>query len=97
MVNEDKINKDLSTLERFVEKRDFSKIFGEKLNNAIETEKIQHFRLCVDQKNNIYLANLSSQWSNLSGEFIPTCPSDTKKTIDIVITPTVEKYRIPRR
>ena len=33
----------------------FNKIFEERLNNAIKTENIQHFRLCIDQKDTVFL------------------------------------------
>lgn len=75
----------------------FSKVFEERLHDAISTENIQHFRLCIDQEDNISLADLVRQWSGLTEKFVPVCPSNTKKTIDIVITPTVEKYRVPKR
>jgi hypothetical protein len=74
----------------------FNKIFEERLCDAVTTESIQHIRLCVDQKDNISLANLVRQWSGLTEKFVQVCPSDTKKTIDIVITPTVEKQGIPK-
>lgn len=70
----------------------FNKIFEEMLNNAATTENVQHVRLCIDKNDNIYLANLVSKWSGLTEKFVQICPSDTKKTIDIVITPTVEKH-----
>lgn len=73
------------------DKDKFNKIFEERLHDAITTENVQHVRLCVDQSDNISLANLVRQWSGLTEKFIQVCPSDTKKTIDIVITPTVEK------
>lgn len=71
----------------------FNKIFEEKLHEAIITENVQHFLLCIDQIGNISLANLSRQWSGLTEKFVPICPSGTKKAIDIVITPTLEKHR----
>jgi hypothetical protein len=74
----------------------FNKTFEEKLHEAITTENVQHFLLCIDQIDNISLANLSRQWSGLTEKFVPICPSGTKKTIDVVITPTLEKHRTPK-
>ena len=78
------------------DKGKFNKIFEEKLHEAIATENVQHFLLCIDQIDNISSANLSRQWSGLTEKFVPICPSGTKKTIGIVITPTLEKYRTPK-
>jgi hypothetical protein len=78
------------------DKEKFNKIFEEKLHEAIMTENVQHFRLCIDQLDNISFADLSRQWSGLTEKFVPICPSGTKKTIDIHITPTIEKYLVRR-
>lgn len=78
------------------DKGKFNKIFEERLNDAITTENVQHFRLCIDQRGNISMANLIRQWSGLTEKFVPVCPSGTKDTIDVVITPTVEKNRVKK-
>ena len=74
---------------------DRCEIFEDTIRNALNTERAQHFRLCVDEKDNISIASGSASYSNLSGAFVPACPSDTKKTLEVVITPVIEKYKLP--
>lgn len=56
------------------------KIFEDTIRKALRTERQQGFRLCIDEKDDISLAEV--------GIFVPPrCPSGTKKTLDILITP----------
>ena len=62
---------------------DKCKVFEEAVKNALMTEKMRHFRLCIDEKDNISIAK--------GGGFLQVCPSNTKKILDIVITPGIVK------
>ena len=70
-------------------------IFEKAIKSATTTERVQHFRLCIDEKDNISIAKGSTMHSNLSGTFVSTCPSNTKETLEVVITPIIEKYKLP--
>ena len=42
------------------ESTDRYKTFEDTIKNALSTERVQHFRLCVDKKDNIFIASGSS-------------------------------------
>jgi hypothetical protein len=55
------------------------KIFKDTLDTTLETGRINEFRLCIDEKDNISIAQ--------TGRFFPGCHVNTKKIIDVVIMP----------
>jgi len=47
------------------------------LNKTLRTNKMQEFRLCIDEKDDISIAPIN--------RFFPVCPSNTKRTVDIIM------------
>jgi hypothetical protein len=74
--------------------KDRCKMFENAIMNSLRNEKMQHFRLCIDEKDNISIASGPNYYSNLSGTFVPKCPIGTEKTLEVVITPIIEEYDI---
>ncbi len=56
--------------------------FGDTLKKALRSESTINFRLCVDERDNISMAKFST------GIF-PVCPQNTKKIVDVIISPSV--------
>ena len=65
--------------------KDVQTTFTDALHYAIIKEKTQGFRVCVDEKDNMSVAELTTR--ELGS--IPKCPEDTKKIVDVLITPTL--------
>lgn len=57
------------------------KTFKETLNATLETDRMHEFRLCIDEKDNISIAQ--------TGRFFPGCHVNTKRIIYVVMTPKI--------
>lgn len=55
------------------------KTFKETLDVTLETDRMHEFRLCIDEKDNISIAQ--------TGRFFPGCHVNTKRIIDVVMIP----------
>lgn len=55
------------------------KTFKETLNETLKTDKMREFRVCIDEKDNMSIAQ--------TGRFFPGCHVNTKKIIDVVMMP----------
>lgn len=66
------------------------KTFIEIVKTVLRTERAHGFRLCIDNKDNISVAK-GGPFGAFVGYDNPICPSDTKKILDIIITPGIVK------